>query len=213
MDILTDTWENERKLMDLSTAEPEGYTFQQDDLCFVGIPVFEGRVPKLVVSRLKTLVPNGAQAVAVAVYGGRAVDDALLELTDVLTETGFRCGAAIEAVAEHSILHIYAQNRPDAQDTADLHQYAGKSRHCLKRESWLTALRFPETARISKWAASRSIPKEMRTVSNAESVPASAPQELSPHRTSPEQMAANASPACGVFRSARPTQEILIPHL
>lgn len=71
MDILTDTWENERNLMDLSTAEPEGYTFQQDDLCFVGIPVFEGRVPKLVVSRLKTLVPNGAQAVAVAVYGGR----------------------------------------------------------------------------------------------------------------------------------------------
>ena len=54
------------------------------------------------------------------------MDDALLELTDVLTETGFRCGAAIEAVAEHSILHIYAQNRPDAQDTADLHQYAGK---------------------------------------------------------------------------------------
>ena len=104
MDILTDTWENERKLMDLSTAEPEDYTFQQDDLCFVGIPVFEGRVPKLVVSRLKTLVSNGAQAVAVAVYGGRAVDDALLELTDVLTETGFRCGAAIEAVAEHSIL-------------------------------------------------------------------------------------------------------------
>ena len=37
MDILTDTWENERKLMDLSTAEPEGYTFQQGDLCFVGI--------------------------------------------------------------------------------------------------------------------------------------------------------------------------------
>lgn len=35
MDILTDTWENERKLMDLSTAEPEGYTFQQGDLCFV----------------------------------------------------------------------------------------------------------------------------------------------------------------------------------
>ena len=125
-DILTDTWENERNLMDLSTAEPEGYTFQQDDLCFVGIPVFEGRVPKLVVSRLKTLVFNGAQAVAVAVYGRRAVDDALLELTDVLTETGFRCGAAIEAVAEHSILHIYAQNRPDAQDTVDLHQYAGK---------------------------------------------------------------------------------------
>ena len=128
MDLLTDTWEQERKTMDLSTAEPEGFVFQRDDLCFVGIPVFEGRVPKLVVSRLKTLVPNGARAVAGAVYGGRAVDDALLELTDVLTEVGFCCGAAIEAVAEHSILHIYAQNRPDANDAADLHQYAGKIR-------------------------------------------------------------------------------------
>lgn len=128
MDLLTDAWEQERKMMDLSAAGSEGAVFQRDDLCFVGIPVFEGRVPKLVVSRLKTLVPNGAQAVAVAVYGVRAVDDALLELTDVLAEAGFRCGAAIEAVAEHSILHIYAQNRPDANDAADLHGFAGKIR-------------------------------------------------------------------------------------
>lgn len=104
----------------------------------------------------------GPRPVAVAVYGGRAVDDALLELTDVLTETGFRCGAAIEAVAEHSILHIYAQNRPDAQDTADLHQYAGKIQALYEAGKLADCVSVPGNRRISKWAASRSIPKEMR---------------------------------------------------
>ena len=59
---------------------------------------------------------NGANALLVAVYGNRAIDDCLLELRNILTEQGFKCRAAISAVAEHSMMPKFAANRPDSKD-------------------------------------------------------------------------------------------------
>ena len=43
--------------------------------------------------------PHGAKCVVVAVFGNRAYDDALLEMQDVASETGFRVIAAVAGVA------------------------------------------------------------------------------------------------------------------
>ena len=51
-----------------------------------------------------------------AVFGNRAVDDCLLELRELMTAQEFRCGAAVEAVAEHSIFPRYGARRPNEQD-------------------------------------------------------------------------------------------------
>ena len=48
----------------------------------------------------------------------------LLELQSILTAAGFRCAAAVAAIAEHSILRQFAQGRPDTEDEAQLNQFA-----------------------------------------------------------------------------------------
>ena len=67
--------------------------------------------------------PHGAKCVVVAVFGNRAYDDALLELQDVASETGFRVIAAIAAIAEHSIIRKYGKGRPDTDDELTLRQF------------------------------------------------------------------------------------------
>lgn len=92
----------------------------EEDLVIIAMPVFAGRVPVLAVERLKRIQSNHAKCVIVAVYGNRAYDDALLEMQDMATEMGFRVVAAVSAVAEHSIAHIYAVGRPDSEDRKEL---------------------------------------------------------------------------------------------
>ena len=95
----------------------------ENDLVVIAMPVFAGHVPALAVERLRTVKPNGARCVVVAVFGNRAYDDALLELRDVASERGFRVTAAVAAVAEHSIIRRYGKGRPDADDERMLRQF------------------------------------------------------------------------------------------
>lgn len=74
-----------------------------DDLVVVSMPVYAGRVPALAVERLSHIKANGAKCAVVAVYGNRAYEDALVEMQDAATETGFQVIAAVAAIAEHSI--------------------------------------------------------------------------------------------------------------
>ena len=76
---------------------------------------------------------GGARAVFATVYGNRAFEDTLTELEDVLKAAGFRCAAAVAAVAEHSIMHVYATGRPDAADEQVLKQFASQIVDKLKR--------------------------------------------------------------------------------
>ena len=87
-----------------------------EDFCVIALPVFGGRVPATAVERLQHIRGNGAKAVAVAVYGNRAIDDALVEMEDLLENRGFSVIAGVEAVAEHSIARQFAADRPDRAD-------------------------------------------------------------------------------------------------
>lgn len=78
-------------------------------------PVFGGRIPAVALERLAALKGSGP-AVAVAVYGNRAYEDALLELSDALTKSGFQVIGAAAFVAQHSIAPTIAAGRPDADD-------------------------------------------------------------------------------------------------
>ena len=94
-----------------------------DDLCIISVPSFGGRVPELAARRLAALSGNGALAVPVAVYGNREYEDTLIEMKNILTSQGFRCAAAVAAVAEHSMLRQYASGRPDADDLKELSEF------------------------------------------------------------------------------------------
>lgn len=101
------------------------------DICLVSVPSYGGRVPAVAIERIKRIGGNGARAVLVCVYGNRAWEDTLTELQDALEERGFACAAAVAAVAEHSIFRQYGAGRPDAEDAAELADFAAKLKEKL----------------------------------------------------------------------------------
>lgn len=105
--------------------------FSENDLCLIAVPVYGGRVPEAALRGLREMKGNGIPTVLLAVYGNRAVDDALLELRNEVRTAGFLCIAAVAAVAQHSLLPVFGQGRPDAQDETEL---AGFARQIL--EAW-----------------------------------------------------------------------------
>lgn len=101
--------------VDLS-APVAGRTIPTDAVLAISIPVYGGRIPPVAVERMKSLKGQGGPAVAIAVYGNRDFDDALVELQDVLTENGFQVIAGGAFIAEHSLARTIAAGRPDEHD-------------------------------------------------------------------------------------------------
>ena len=98
----------------------------QKDLCLIAAPSFGGRVPAVCADLFSKISGNGAKCVLLVVFGNRAVDDALAELSDIAEKGGFIVIAAIEAVAEHSLARIYANGRPDTADAEELTAFGKK---------------------------------------------------------------------------------------
>lgn len=97
----------------LKTELPE---FAAGDIVLVGVPVYGGRVPAVVADAISNLKGNGAAAIAMVVYGNRDYDDALLELTDSLSEKNFQVVGAGAFIAQHSIFPKVGASRPDLSD-------------------------------------------------------------------------------------------------
>jgi hypothetical protein len=101
--------------------------FTKEDICVISVPSFAGLVPLPAVKSLAEIKGNGARAILNVVFGNRAIDDTLLELRDILEAAGFVCAAAMETVAEHSIFRQFGAARPDAEDEAELKDFAAKA--------------------------------------------------------------------------------------
>lgn len=99
-----------------------------DDLAVVGVPVYNGRVPPVALQSLAKLQGSGSRAVAV--YGNRDYDDALLELVDTLGANGFSVVAAAAFIGRHSIFPQVAEGRPDA---SDMNAVAAFAHQCADR--------------------------------------------------------------------------------
>lgn len=110
---------------DLVEQPPEGeIVIPKDGILVAGAPVYAGRIPAIGAQRLSTLRGDNTPAVALAVYGNRAYEDALLELRDLLEARGFRVIGAAAVVAQHSIFPNTAHGRPDGADLEKLDAFA-----------------------------------------------------------------------------------------
>ncbi len=98
--------------------------FSDNDVLVVGVPVFAGRVPKPAAELLAKLHGSNTPAIAIVVFGNRAYDDALLELSDLLHNQGFSVIGAVAFVAEHSIFKQVACGRPDDKDFSKIVEFA-----------------------------------------------------------------------------------------
>ena len=102
----------------LPESRKQAIFFGKGDIVVVGVPVYAGRVPNVLLKYLKTVAGSGALAVAAVVYGNRNYDDALVELQDILEADGFRVVAGGAFIGEHSFSRTLGQNRPDEHDMA-----------------------------------------------------------------------------------------------
>ena len=83
--------------------------FFRKDIVIVGVPVYAGRVPNVLLKYLNTMSGNGALAIAVVLYGNRNYDDALLELKDILEANGFKVIAGGAFIGEHAFSKTLAK--------------------------------------------------------------------------------------------------------
>ncbi len=104
----------------------EAIQLNKTDMAVIALPSYAGRAPEAAISRLRRIRGNGAKAICIAVYGNRAQEDTLLEISDTAALADFKVIAGIEAVAEHSIARVYAKGRPDKEDEEKLKDFAAK---------------------------------------------------------------------------------------
>ena len=67
-----------------------GTCFHQMCIRDRGVPSYAGRVPEMAVRSLRSFLGNNTPAIIVSVYGNRAYDDTLIELTDLMESHGFK---------------------------------------------------------------------------------------------------------------------------
>ncbi|MCY6356678.1 EFR1 family ferrodoxin [Clostridium sp. ZS2-4] len=110
----------------LPRVRKESVFFTEKDVVIIGVPVYAGRVPNVLLKYLNSIEGNGALAIAVVVYGNRNYDDALIELKNILELTGFKVIAGGAFIGEHSFSETLAQNRPDEKDMAIVSYFANQ---------------------------------------------------------------------------------------
>ena len=112
----------------LPKAREEALNFGPDALVVLGVPVYAGRVPNLILPYVRDHIHGGgALAVPVVLYGNRNFDDGLMELRNVARDNGFHPVAAGAFVGEHSFSKVLGAGRPDADDMALVQQLADQA--------------------------------------------------------------------------------------
>lgn len=95
----------------------------------VGVPVYMGRVPAILLEWLNGIHADGSPAVSVVVNGNRAYEDALVELEDILKKRGCIPVAGAAFIGEHSYSSSeipIAERRPDERDLKDARSFGRK---------------------------------------------------------------------------------------
>lgn len=163
-DILMEGYQEEKKEISLLSAQEDygKYEFQKEDICFIAMPSYGGRIPQIAAERLTQMKGNGARAVLVCVYGNRAYEDTLTELKDKAEEAGFAVYGAVSAVAEHSIMRKFAAGRPDTKDMAELQEFGKKLREKLEQETETGEIQVPGNHPYKKLGTIPFIPKPGR---------------------------------------------------
>ncbi|MFA5089071.1 MAG: EFR1 family ferrodoxin, partial [Candidatus Omnitrophota bacterium] len=118
-----------------------------NELLIVGVPVYVGRVPAIVLPWLKAIRAENTPAVCVVLYGNRTYEDALLELKDIVTACGCRAVAGAAFLGEHSFSDAgtpIARGRPDAGDLRRAEEFGKKIHEKIRSGSPASAV--PEAA-------------------------------------------------------------------
>ena len=123
--------------IDLTRPEAKTRDFKDfgDELTIIGTPVYAGLISLEASKRLRRLKAHDTPAVMIVVYGNRAYEDSLIELTDLVSEVGFKPVAGGAFVAEHSFSTPevpIAEGRPDSSDLKKASEFGARIREKLQ---------------------------------------------------------------------------------
>lgn len=108
----------------LPKQRKEGVLFNKEDILLIGLPVYAGRVPNILLKYLNTIKGRDTRAITIVLYGNRNYDDALIELNDILISNGFKVMGAASFIGEHSFSKTLAKDRPDNDDLSIARSFA-----------------------------------------------------------------------------------------
>lgn len=103
-----------------------------NELVIIGIPVFNGRIPKTARERLSKMKGNQTKTIVVLNYGNMEYGDALLELTELLKENNFQIIGVATTVSQNALFKPIAHNRPDENDLIRINEFSQKIIEKLK---------------------------------------------------------------------------------
>lgn len=112
-------------------------SLSSDDLAIFAVPSFGGRVPAVALEKFKELNGNQTPCLLVVTFGNRAQEDTLIELKDFVEQHGFITVGAMAVVCEHSIMHQFGANRPDAEDFKKMDAYLANLQTSLQQKKAL----------------------------------------------------------------------------
>lgn len=101
-------------------------TLQEDDIAIFMVPVYAGRVPIPVYERMIHIRGNNTPAILMACYGSRAVEDTLIEMSDLVKKKGFRVIGGAEIITPHAFNPEVGKFRPDEKDRKLIFDFLNK---------------------------------------------------------------------------------------
>ncbi|WP_319580587.1 4Fe-4S binding protein [uncultured Methanospirillum sp.] len=127
-------------IIDITTPKGREQSIETsaDDLLIIGVPVYMGRVPALIIDWLNSIRAHQTPMVCVVVYGNRVYEDALLELKYIGTTCGAIPIAGCAYIGEHSFSSDEtptAAGRPDTNDLHHAEEFGRKVREKLQSVS------------------------------------------------------------------------------
>ena len=126
-------FEGEKIRIDLCEEPKKEIPIGEEALCIFSMPCYGGRIPLTAARRLSCIRGANTAAILCITFGNRAFEDALLELSNCVTDRGFQVVAGCGISAEHNIMHIFGQGRPDKADLEELKQFAAQVQSKLQK--------------------------------------------------------------------------------
>jgi ferredoxin len=124
--------------VDLTSPKARLQKFSEfhDELTIISSPVYIGRIPHEAAFRIRRLVAKNTPAILAVTYGNRAYEDALIELSDIVSEVGFKPIAGCAFLAEHSFStpeKPVAGGRPDKEDLDEAESFGRRIKEKLDK--------------------------------------------------------------------------------
>lgn len=143
---------------DITKGQDDEINFTDEDLVIFGFPVYSGRIPRISLTFLNKFRGNNTPAIIVCVYGNRDYDDALLELSDIISNNNFSIISAGAFIGQHSIFPQVGQGRPDKNDQEKAIEFGKESVKLLENIANITEVSKIGVKGTFPYKAPKSVP-------------------------------------------------------